>query len=93
MARFVNVWRAPRQPDTTSCMGIPLIDIISFNVVMNTPIWIEMSENDLGIPVAAMPFLTKTQKCGDFQKKSEINLSQKPIISKLQTISEMKIFT
>lgn len=69
MARFVNGWRAPRQPNTTSCTGIPLIDIISFNAVMNTPIWIEMSENDLGIQVAAMPVLDKDTKVWRFPKE------------------------
>ena len=69
MARVVNVWRAPRQPNTTSWTDIPLIDIISFNVVMNTPIWIEMSENDLGIPVAAMPVLDKDTKVWRFPKE------------------------
>ncbi len=66
MTRVVNVWRAPRQSNTTSWTGISLIDIISFNVVMNTPIWIEMSENDLGIPVAAMPVLDKDTKVWRF---------------------------
>jgi hypothetical protein len=36
---------------------------------MNTPIWIEMSENDLGIPVAAMPVLDKDTKVGRFPKE------------------------
>ena len=36
---------------------------------MNTPIWIEMSENDLGIPAAAMPFLDKDTKVWRFPKE------------------------
>ena len=46
-----------------------LIDIGSFSIIRNTPIWIEISEHDLGIPAAAMPILDKSMKVWRFPKE------------------------
>jgi len=48
---------------------LPLIDLSSFNIIRNTPIWIEMSENDLGIPAAAMPVHNAELKIWRFPKE------------------------
>lgn len=69
MARVVYILRTPHQSNSISWTGIPLIDISSFNVIRNTPIWIEMSENDLGIPAAAMPVLDQDMKVWRFPKE------------------------
>jgi len=67
--RVANLNNPSEPSNSISWTGIPLIDIGSFNVIRNTPIWIEMSENDLGIPAAAMPVLDKDMKVWRFPKE------------------------
>ena len=67
--RRVSLINNPEQSNNSfSWTGVPLIDIASFNIVRNTPIWIEISENDLGIPAAAMPVHNTELKVWRFPK-------------------------
>jgi|GEM_PF-2459473 len=68
LKRVANLKNSLEHHDSFSCTGIPLIDISSFNIVRNAPIWIEISESDLGIPAAAMRVLDWDMKVWRFPK-------------------------
>lgn len=68
LRRAANLRGHGQHTNSISWTGLPLIDISSFNIVRNTPIWIEMSENDLGIPAAAMPVHHENTKVWRFPK-------------------------
>lgn len=57
-----------KDSETISLTGLPLIDIGSLSKIRNAPIWIEVSESDLGIPAAAIPILDTNLKVWRFPK-------------------------
>ncbi len=69
MRRAANLDNHIQDSETFSWTGLPLIDIGSFSMIRNTPIWIEISEQELGIPAAAMPILDKNMKVWRFPKE------------------------
>jgi len=69
LRRVANLKNSLEHHDSFSSTGIPQIHISSFNTLQNTTIWIEISENDLGISAAAMPVLDKNMKVWRFPKE------------------------
>ncbi|MGB2691159.1 MAG: glycosyltransferase family 2 protein [Thermodesulfobacteriota bacterium] len=67
--RASNFKNSNQTSNSFASTGLPLIDIGSFSKIRNSPIWIEISENDLGIPAAAMPILDTKMKVWRFPKE------------------------
>lgn len=69
ISRTLNLEQHTNSSELYSWTGLPLIDLGSFSTIRNTPIWIEISEHDLGIPAAAMPVLDNDMKVWRFPKE------------------------
>ncbi len=68
LRRFTPAVNTQQEPNSLSHTDLPVIEMASLNIPDNTPIWIEISENDLGIPAAAMPVRNPDLKVWRFPK-------------------------
>jgi len=77
LRKIARLNNSQTQSDTFPSTGLPQVNISSFCKIRNTPVWIEMSENDLGIPAAAIPIFDDSVKVWKFPKDVWNNLESK----------------